>query len=324
MSDRIYNFSAGPAVLPEPVLKQAQQDLWNIGGSGIGIMEHSHRGKLFEKIVAEAEQDCRELAGMSDRYKILFLQGGASLQFAMVPLNLLPKGGTADYINTGTWSEKAIKEAKLVGKPHEAASSADRKFNYIPSAQQIRYSERPAYVHLRPTTRSRELNSRPSRRCRRAFHLSRIRRATCLAGPIDVSKYGLIYAGAQKNLGRLVLCWSSSGTTWWNWAPRTFRPCCSTGPTSASIRFTNTPPTLGIYMIGRVFKWIRELGGLRSMAEQNAEKAKVLYDFLDQSDFFRGTAEPESRSLMNVCFRAPTEDSKPSLSPRRPSGASMG
>ena len=308
MSDRIYNFSAGPAVLPEPVLKEAQQDLWNVGGSGIGIMEHSHRGKVFEKIVAEAEQDCRELAGISDRYKILFLQGGASLQFAMVPLNLLPKGATADYIHTGTWSQKAIKEAKLVGKPHEAATSADRNFSYIPSAQQIRYSERPVYVHFTTnnTIEGTQWGTEPA--IPTGVPLIADTSSDMFSRPIDVTKYGLIYAGAQKNLGPsgvvLVLIRDDLVEV----GPRDLPTMLQYRTHVEEHSLYNTPPAFGIYMMGRVFKWIRELGGLRAMAEHNAEKSKVLYDFLDQSDFFRGTAELESRSLMTVCFRAPTED----------------
>jgi phosphoserine aminotransferase len=308
MSDRIYNFSAGPAVLPEPVLKQAQQDLWNIGGSGIGIMEHSHRGMLFEKIVAEAEQDCRELAGISERYKILFLQGGASLQFAMVPLNLLPRGGTADYINTGTWSQKAIKEAKLVGKPHEAASSADRSFSYVPTAEQIRYSERPAYVHFTTnnTIEGTQFKAEPA--VPAGVPLVADASSDMFSRPIDVSQYGLIYAGAQKNLGPsgvvLVIIRDDLVEAGAKDLPIILQYRTHVGEHS----LYNTPPAFGIYIMGRVFKWIRELGGLRAMAEQNAEKARILYEFLDQSEFFRGTADRGSRSLMNVTFRAPTED----------------
>jgi phosphoserine aminotransferase len=308
MSDRIYNFSAGPAVLPEPVLKEAQQDLWNLGGSGIGILEHSHRGKLFEKIVAEAEQDCRELAGISDRYRILFLQGGASLQFAMVPMNLLPKGGTADYINTGTWSQKAIKEAKLVGKPNEAGSSADKNFSYVPSVEQIRYSDRPSYVHFTTnnTIEGTQFKAEPA--VPAGAPLVADTSSDMFSRPIDVTKYGLIYAGAQKNLGPsgvvLVIIRDDLVEVGSKELPTMLQYRTHVGEHS----LYNTPPTFGIYVIGRVFKWIRELGGLRAMAEQNAEKAKVIYDFLDQSEFFKGTAEPDSRSLMNVCFRAPTED----------------
>jgi phosphoserine aminotransferase len=308
VSDRIYNFSAGPATLPEPVLKQAQQDIWNIAGSGIGVLEHSHRGKVFDKVADEAEQACRELAGIPDSYKVLFLQGGASLQFAMVPMNLLPKGGTADYLVTGIWSQKAVKEAKLIGKVHEAASSADQNFSYIPAQSAIRYSERPAYVHI--TTNNTIFGTQWSAEPVLPADVPLVADTSSdmFSRPIDVSKYGLIYAGAQKNLG-------PSGTVLViirddlvDAGPKELPSMLQYRIHAAERSMYNTPSTFGIYLMGEVFKWIQGLGGLRAMAEQNAEKAKVLYDYLDQSDFFRGTARVDSRSLMNVCFRAPTED----------------
>jgi phosphoserine aminotransferase len=308
MSDRIYNFSAGPAVLPEAVLKQAQHDLWNIGGTGIGILEHSHRGKLFEKVIAEAEQDCRELAGIPDNYRVLFLQGGASLQFAMVPMNLLPKGATADYLVTGVWSQKAVKEAKLVGAVHEAASSKDQNFCYIPGPDQIKYSAKPAYVHLTTnnTIYGTQWQAEPA--VPAGVPLVADTSSDMFSRPIDVTRYGLIYAGAQKNLGPsgavLVIIRDDLVEAGNKELPTMLQYRTHAGEGS----MYNTPPTFGIYVMGRVFKWIREFGGLRAIAEHNAEKAKILYDYLDQSDFFRGAARPDSRSLMNVCFRAPTEE----------------
>ena len=308
MSDRIYNFSAGPAILPEPVLKQAQPDLWNVAGSGIGILEHSHRGKVFEKIIAEAEQDCRALAGIPDGYRILFLQGGASLQFAMVPMNLLPKGGTADYLVTGIWSQKAVKEAKLFGRVHEAASSADRNFGYIPEPGAIRYSDKPAYVHVTTNNTIYGTQWRAEPPVPAGVPLVADTSSDMFSRPIDVTKYGLIYAGAQKNLGPsgvvLVIMRDDLVEVGSRDLPTMLQYRTHAGERS----LYNTPPTFGIYVIGRVFKWIRELGGLPAMAEQNAEKARILYDFLDESEFFRGSVEPDSRSLMNVCFRSPTED----------------
>lgn len=308
MTDRIYNFSAGPAVLPEPVLRKAQQDLWNIGGTGIGIAEHSHRGRLFERVIAEAEQDCRDLAGIPDDYRVLFLQGGASLQFAMVPMNLLPRGATADYLITGIWSQKAMKEAKLVGKVHEAASSADQNFSYIPAEDQIQYSERPAYVHLTTNNTIFGTQWRTEPPVPPGVPLVADASSDIFSRPIDVSKYGLIYAGAQKNLGPagVVLVIIRNDLVE---AGATNLPTMLQYRTHAQERsLYNTPNTFGIYVMGQVFKWIREFGGLRAMAEHNAEKAKLLYDFLDQSEFFRATVRPDSRSLMNVCFRCPTED----------------
>ena len=308
MSDRIYNFSAGPAILPEPVLKQAQQDLWNIGGSGIGILEHSHRGKLFERVVAEADQDCRALAGIPDRYRILFLQGGASLQFAMVPMNLLPKGATADYLVTGVWSQKAVKEAKLLGRVHEAASSADRNFGYIPVPGAIRYSERPAYVHLTTNNTIYGTQWKVEPPVPDGVPLVADTSSDMFSRPIDVSKYGLIYAGAQKNLGPSGVVLVIVRDDLVEAGPKDLPTMLQYRTHAGERSLYNTPPTFGIYVMGRVFKWIREFGGLPAMAEHNAEKARILYDYLDQSDFFRGSADADSRSLMNVCFRAPTED----------------
>jgi phosphoserine aminotransferase len=308
MSDRIYNFSAGPAILPEPVLRQAQQDLWDIADSGVGILEHSHRGKVFERVLAEAEQDCRELAGIPDRHRVLFVQGGASLQFSMVPMNLLPKGGTADYLVTGVWSQKAVKEVKPFGKVHEAATSADANFNYIPAAGAIRYSERPAYVHMTTnnTIYGTQWKSEPP--VPAGIPLVADTSSDMFSRPIDVTKYGLIYAGAQKNLGPSGVVLVIIRDDLVEAGPKDLPTMLQYRTFAAERSMYNTPPTFGIYVMGRVFKWIREFGGLRAMADHNAEKAKILYDFIDQSDFFRGAARPDSRSLMNVCFRAPTED----------------
>ncbi len=308
MSDRIYNFSAGPATLPEPVLKQAQQDIWNIAGSGIGVLEHSHRGKVFDKVADEAEQACRELAGIPDGYRVLFLQGGASLQFAMVPMNFLPKGGTADYLVTGVWSQKAVKEAKLVGKVHEAASSGDQNFSYIPGQSAIRYSDRPAYVHI--TTNNTIFGTQWASEPDVPAGVALVADASSdmFSRPIDVSRYGLIYAGAQKNLGPAGVVLVIIRDDLVEAGPKDLPVMLQYRTHAAEKSMYNTPNTFGIYLMGQVFKWIRELGGLRAMADQNAEKARILYDYLDQSDFFRGTVRPDSRSLMNVCFRAPTED----------------
>ncbi|HEX5386543.1 MAG TPA: 3-phosphoserine/phosphohydroxythreonine transaminase [Gemmatimonadales bacterium] len=308
MSDRIYNFSAGPAILPEPVLRQAQQDLWDIGDSGIGIAEHSHRGKVFERVLAEAEQNCRDLAGIPDGYKVLFVQGGASLQFSMVPMNLLPKGATADYLVTGVWSEKAVKEAKRIGTVHAAASSEDQNFCYIPSAEQIRWSAGPAYAHITTnnTIYGTEWGSEPE--VPAGVPLVADTSSDMFSRPIDVAKYGLIYAGAQKNLGPAGVVLVIARDNVIEAGAKELPTMLQYRTYAANDSMYNTPPTFAIYVMALVFKWIREMGGLRAMAEHNAEKAKILYDYLDVSEFFRGTARPDSRSLMNVCFRAPTED----------------
>ena len=308
MSDRIWNFGAGPGTLPEPVLKAAQRDIWNVAGSGIGIMEHSHRGKVFDAVIADAERMCRDLAGISDDYHVLFLQGGASTQFAMVPMNLLPDGGTADYLVTGVWSEKAVKEAKLAGTVHEAASGKAGKFLAIPPADSIRYSPSPAYVHLTTNNTIYGTQWRAEPAMPPGVPLVADTSSDMYSRPIDVSRYGLIYAGAQKNLGPsgvvLVIIRKDLVERGAQGLPTMLQY-----RTHAEARsLYNTPPTFGIYVMGEVFRWIADMGGLAGMAERNAEKARVVYDFLDQSRFFRGTVEAESRSLMNVCFRAPSEE----------------
>jgi phosphoserine aminotransferase len=309
MTDRIYNFSAGPAVLPEPVLRKAQEAIWNVAGSGIGIMEHSHRGKVFDRILDEAEANCRALAGITDDYAVLFLQGGASLQFSMVPMNLLPAGRTADYLLTGVWAQKAIKEAKILGGTvHIAASSEDTSFDRIPKADEIAYSPNPAYVHLTTnnTIYGTQWRSEPAMPA--GVPLVADTSSDMYSRPIDVRKYGLVYAGAQKNLGPSGVVLVIVRKDLVEAGPKTLPTMLQYRTFAAERSLYNTPPTLGIYLVGEVFKWIQEQGGLAAMAEHNASKAKLLYDYIDGSDFFRGTVQPDSRSLMNVCFRAPTEE----------------
>jgi phosphoserine aminotransferase len=308
MPDRIHNFSAGPAVLPESVLRKAQDAIWNVAGSGIGIMEHSHRGKVFDRIIAEAEQACRELAGIPDNYRVLFLQGGASLQFAMVPMNFLAPDRTADYLVTGVWSQKAVKEAKPVGKVHIAASSEPTKFDRIPTPAEIRYSPAPAYVHITTNNTIYGTQWRAEPPVPNGVPMVADTSSDMYSRPIDVRKYGLIYAGAQKNLG-------PSGVVLVIIRDDLVEAGAKNLPTMLQYRthvaersLYNTPPTFGIYVMGEVFKWIQAQGGLAAMAQHNEAKARLLYDYLDESDFFRGSAERESRSLMNVCFRAPSEE----------------
>ena len=309
MTDRIHNFSAGPAVLPEPVLRKAQEAIWNVAGSGIGIMEHSHRGKVFDRILDEAEAACRALAGVPDDYHVLFLQGGASLQFSMVPMNLLPADRTADYLLTGVWAQKAVKEAKILGsKVHIAGTSEATNFDRIPKAGEIAYSAGPAYVHITTNNTIYGTQWRGEPAVPAGVPLVADTSSDMYSRPIDVSKYGLIYAGAQKNLGPsgvvLVLIRKDLAEA----GPKTLPTMLQYRTYAAERSLYNTPPTFGIYMMGEVFKWIQAQGGLAAMAEHNAGKAKLLYDFIDGSEFFRGTAQPDSRSLMNVCFRAPTEE----------------
>jgi phosphoserine aminotransferase len=309
MSKRIFNFSAGPAVLPEPVLRKAQEAIWDVAGSGIGVMEHSHRGKVFDRIRDEAEQACRDLAGIPDNYRVLFLQGGASLQFSMVPMNLLPADRAADYLLTGVWAQKAVKEAKILGaKVHIAGSSESTNFDRIPTAAEIKYSERPAYVHLTTNNTIYGTQWKAEPAVPAGVPLVADTSSDMYSRPVDVTRYGLIYAGAQKNLGPSGVVLVIVRDDLVEAGPKTLPTMLQYRTHAAEKSLYNTPPTFGIYVVGEVFKWIQERGGLAGIAEQNESKARLLYDFIDQSDFFRGTAQPDSRSLMNVCFRAPTEE----------------
>ncbi len=309
MSKRIFNFSAGPAVLPEPVLKKAQEAIWDAAGSGIGIMEHSHRGKVFDKIRDEAEQACRDLAGIPDTYRVLFLQGGASLQFSTVPMNLLPADRTADYLLTGVWAQKAVKEAKILGaKVHIAATGEATNFDRIPKPSEIAYSERPAYVHLTTNNTIYGTQWRAEPSVPAGVPLVADTSSDMYSRPIDVSKYGLIYAGAQKNLGPSGVVLVIIRDDLVEAGPKTLPTMLQYRTHAAEKSLYNTPPTFGIYVMGEIFKWIQGQGGLAAMAKHNEAKAALLYDYIDQSDFFRGTAQVDSRSMMNVCFRAPTEE----------------
>jgi phosphoserine aminotransferase len=309
MSERIYNFSAGPAVLPEPVLRKAQEAVWNVAGSGIGIMEHSHRGKVFEKILDEAEAACRELAGIPDSYRVLFLQGGASLQFSMVPMNLLPEDGTADYLLTGVWAQKAVKEAKILGgNVHIAATSESTNFDRIPRAEEISYSTKPAYIHVTTNNTIFGTQWRSEPPVPAGVPLVADTSSDMYSRPIDVRKYGLIYAGAQKNLGPSGVTLVIVRDDLVEAGPKTLPTMLQYRTFAADKSMFNTPPTFGIYVIGEVFKWIKAQGGLAAMAEHNEAKAKLLYEHLDNSEFFRGTVQTTSRSFMNVTFRAPTEE----------------
>jgi phosphoserine aminotransferase len=308
MPDRIHNFSAGPATLPEPVLRKAQEAIWNVAGSGIGIMEHSHRGKVFDRIIAEAEQACRSLAGIPDEYRVLFLQGGASLQFAMVPMNLLGADRTADYLVTGVWSQKAVKEARAIGKIHIAATSEATNFDRIPKPQEIRYSPSPAYVHITTNNTIFGTQWRAEPAVPNGVPLIADTSSDMYSRPLDIRKYGIIYAGAQKNLGPSGVVLVIIRNDLVEAGAKTLPTMLQYRTHAAESSLYNTPPTFGIYVMGEVFKWIQSQGGLSAMAERNEAKARLLYDYLDSSEFFRGTAQPDSRSLMNVCFRGPSEE----------------
>lgn len=304
---RVYNFSAGPAVLPEEVLKEAAEEMMDYRGSGMSVMEMSHRSKVYDNIIKEAEKDLREIMNIPDNYKVLFLQGGASQQFAMIPMNLM-KNKVADFIITGQWAKKAYNEAKKYGKANVLASSEDKIFSYIPDCSDLEISDDADYVYIceNNTIYGTKYNKLPDTKGK----LLVADVSSCfLSEPVDVSKYGIIYGGVQKNIGpagvTIVIIREDLITD----SPLEGTPTMLTYKThSDKDSLFNTPPAYGIYMCGKVFKWIKELGGLEQMKEKNVEKAKLLYDFLDQSKLFKGTVEKDSRSLMNVPFVTGNED----------------
>ncbi|MCD7878977.1 MAG: 3-phosphoserine/phosphohydroxythreonine transaminase [Candidatus Gastranaerophilales bacterium] len=299
--NRVYNFAAGPAVLPVEVLEIARDDMLNYHGSGMSVMEMSHRSKTYDNIIKTAESDLRELMNIPDNYKVLFLQGGANLQFSMVPINLL-KNGEADYIVTGQWAKKAYIEAQKYGKINKIASSEDKNFSYIPDCSDLDISPNSDYVyicenntiygtkfHTLPNTKGKILVSDMS--------------SCFLSEPVDVTKYGLIFAGVQKNAGPagvqiVIIREDLIREDLPSWCPVMLKYKTHSDNNS----LYNTPPAYGIYICGLVFKWIKKTGGLEIMKQINDKKAKILYDFLDNSKLFKGTVEKESRSVMNVPF----------------------
>ena len=298
---RVYNFSAGPAVLPEEVLKEAQEEMLDYRGCGMSVMEMSHRSKVFQNIIDEAEADLRDLMGIPSNYKVLFLQGGASLQFSMIPMNLM-KNGVADYIVTGQWAKKAYAEAQKYGKANKIASSEDKTFSYIPDCSDLPISPDANYVYIcenntiygtkykkLPNTKGKTLVADVS--------------SCFLSEPVNVSDYGIIYGGVQKNIGPagMVISIIRDDLITDDVLPGT--PTMMKFKTHADAgSLYNTPNCYCIYMCGKVFKWLKKMGGLEVMKQRNEEKAKLLYDFLDQSKLFKGTVVPEDRSLMNVPF----------------------
>ena len=295
---RVYNFSAGPAVLPEDVLKEAADEMLDYRGTGMSVMEMSHRSKAFETIINEAEADLRELMNIPDNYKVLFLQGGASQQFAMIPMNLM-KNRKAAYIVTGQW---AFQEAKIYGDAVEVASSADKTFSYIPDCSDLPIPEDADYVYIceNNTIYGTKYKTLPNTK----GHILVSDVSSCfLSEPVDVTKYGIIYGGVQKNVGPagVVIVIIREDLITEDVLPGT--------PTMLRYKIHadagslyNTPPAYGIYICGKVFKWLKKQGGLAAMKERNEKKAKILYDFLDESKLFKGTVRKEDRSLMNVPF----------------------
>ena len=299
--DRVYNFSAGPATMPEPVLEEIASEVLNYHGSGMGVMEMSHRSKVFQTIVDEAEQDLRDLMGIPDNYKVLFIQGGATLQFSMIPMNLL-KNGVADYIVTGNWSKKAYKEAKKFGKINLLASSEDRNFSYIPDCSDLPVDPEADYVYIceNETIHGTTYQSLPNTKGK---ILVSDQSSMFLSKPCNVSDYGMIYAGVQKNVGPagMVIVIIREDLIRDDLDDKL--PIYLNYKTHADNgSMYNTPNCWCIYVCGKVFKYLKSIGGLEAMHQRNLDKAKVLYDFLDQSKMFRGTVEPAFRSLMNVPF----------------------
>lgn len=304
---RVYNFSAGPAVLPEEVLKEAAAEMLDYNGTGMSVMEMSHRSKAFEEIIQTAEQDIRDLLKIPDNYKVLFLQGGAHQQFAAVPLNLF-KNRVGDYIITGQWAKKAWKEAKLYGTANAIASSEDETFSYIPDCSDLPVDENADYVYIceNNTIYGTKYKKLPNTK----GHTLVADVSSCfLSEPVDVTKYGVIYGGVQKNVGPagVVIVIIREDLITEDTLPGT--PTMLKYKTHADAdSLYNTPPCYGIYICGKVFKWLKKMGGLSVMKERNEEKAKILYDFLDQSKLFHGTVVPEDRSLMNVPFVTGNEE----------------
>lgn len=306
-TDRIYNFNPGPAVLPLSVLEQIQADFLNYKGSGMSITEISHRSKWFDEIILDAIDRTKRLLNLDGRYKVLFIQGGASLQFCMAPMNLLGEADTADYINTGTWSTKAIKEARLIGKNIQvAASSEDRNFCYIP--QTLNLSSNAVYVHITSnnTIKGTQWAEFPDTN---GVPLVSDMSSDIMSRSFDASKFGLIYAGAQKNIGPAGICMVIIREDLLERIPKNIPTMLNYKTYTESNSLYNTPPCFTIYTVQLVLKWLEEsMGGLEKMAELNRKKAAALYSLIDNYDFYRGTADPDSRSAMNVTFRLPSEE----------------
>ncbi len=298
---RVYNFSAGPAVLPEEVLREAAEERLDYKGCGMSVMEMSHRSKVFQEIIDEAQADLRDLLQIPDNYKVLFLQGGASQQFAMIPMNLM-KNGVADYIVTGQWAKKAWQEAQKYGTANKVASSEDKTFSYIPDCSDLPISPDADYVYIceNNTIYGTKYKTLPNTKGK--ILVSDV--SSCfLSEPMDVEKYGMIYGGVQKNIGPAGLVIAIIREDLITEDVLAGTPTMLTYKTHADAgSLYNTPNCYGIYICGKVFKWLKKMGGLSVMKERNEKKAKVLYDYLDSSSLFKGTVEPNSRSLMNVPF----------------------
>jgi phosphoserine aminotransferase len=307
MSERIFNFSAGPAVLPVPVLEEAQRDMLSLPGVGMSVMEISHRSKTFDEIIGKAKEGLRDLLNIPDNYHVLFLQGGASLQFSMVPMNFLSADGTADYIITGSWGKKALKEAKRVGAINVAATMADGGFTRVPGQDELNLSPEAQYVHIttNETIEGVEWKQEPD-----VSNIPLVADASSdiLSHSIAIDKYGLIYAGAQKNMGPSGVTLVVVRDDLLKRIPEGLHSMLDYRTHVENKSLYNTPNTWGIYIISLVCKWVKDKGGLAVMQQENEEKARLLYDTIDASGFYRGHADADSRSTMNVTYRLPSEE----------------
>lgn len=299
---RIWNFSAGPAVLPEEVLRQAQEEMLDWHGAGCGVMEMSHRGKEFMSILAQAEADLRELMGIPEQYTVLFLQGGATQQFAQIPMNLLA-GRSADYIVTGSWSKKAVKEAQRFGQVRVAATTEASNFTRLPTADEIKLDPFAAYLHVCTNETIHGVEIPAERIAEVGVPLVADMSSHILSRPVPVEKFGMIYAGAQKNIGPSGVTLVIIHRDLLGMAPLTIPTVMDYAVMAANESMLNTPPTYGIYIAGLVFQWLKRQGGLAGMAEVNAEKARILYECIDNSaGFYTNPVDPDCRSRMNVPF----------------------
>ncbi|MFP4446753.1 MAG: 3-phosphoserine/phosphohydroxythreonine transaminase [Desulfosudaceae bacterium] len=307
MSQRIYNFNPGPAALPLPVLEEVQQSFLDFKGTGMSITEVSHRSPAFDEVINDAVERTRRLLGSGDEYEVLFIQGGASMQFAMIPMNFLTDGRSADYVNTGTWSSKAIKEAEILRKPYRVpASSEDRNFSYIP--QDINFDDKATYVHLTSnnTIKGTQWADFPDTA---GVPIVCDMSSDIMSRPLDMSRFGLIYAGAQKNIGPAGVCLVIIRKDMLEMVEEDLPSMLKYTTYAAKNSLYNTPPCFTIYTIQLVLQWLEEtMGGLAKMDEINRQKAALLYDLIDAGSFYTATAEPGSRSLMNVTFRLPSEE----------------
>ncbi len=307
--NRAHNFNAGPSILPLSVLEQAQKELIDFKGTGMSVMEISHRSKEFETVIAEAEQDLRSLMGIPANYKVLFLQGGATLQFAMIPMNLRPAGSSADYVVTGSWSKSALKEAQKLGTTKSVFSAETDNFKRIPNQDELKLDPQAAYLYFtsNETIHGVEFKDEPVPPANVPLFVDTS--SDFISRPIDVTKYGLIYAGAQKNAGPAGVVVTIIREDLLERVPANLPAMLDYKVQVAGGSMHNTPPCFAIYMVGLVFKWALNLGGLTEVQRRNDAKAKVVYNAIDESGgFYKGHAERESRSNMNITFRLPTEE----------------